>query len=592
MARLKVETFKSGLSNRLARDAFRSRAAQVTLRNQTSFSKANNARVVEQRKVLLTNDIDDSLRHATNPSNSPESRAEVANLGLTAIDNALGDLGPEEHAKLRNDFYQRLAKNSLISAINKGADAEETLNGFRDNKSADPIVSAARQNLTPSDVDKIYGEVLTSTNRTRTLVDRKQKRQRTEIALNFETELKTIVNDLKVSADMADDSVATDFNERSTQMINDAVDAHEGTEESKANLSIELRRIRASQVINIGELQQTAKRKRATDQIGDDLRALVTDVSRDPSQLGNALETLDQTISNNASYLSAAEEEVQREGGREEVIEATINALISKGDVNGARQLFDSTGIAQALTPTMQETFRKKFTDFDNERNAEERKYRNAIELHRKEFGKEPTMREKKIAMGFKGGEELAEKFRKDFEGKSKRFLLLRENFDKVQAAANNVSPAGDVSLIFGFMKMIDPGSVVRESEFATAANTGSIPERVWAQFNRARRGQRLTATQRADFLGQAKNLYQSQEPAQRRLQERFNKLADAYEVPRNRVVVMDLVDQKITDDNNQTNEATISAEGTGIPTSPAASAATKPVMLDASGTVVTEETN
>ena len=590
MARLKVETFKSGLSNRLARDAFRGRAAQVTLRNQTSFLKANNARVVEQRKVLLNNDTDDALTYATNPSNSPESRAEVANLGLRNLDDALRDLGPELHAKLRKDFYQRLAKGSLINAINKGLDAEQTLEDFRTNKSADPVVSAARQNLSPSDVDKIYGEVVTATNRTRTLVDRKQKRQRTEIALNFETELKTILNDLEVNADMADDSVATNFNERSTQMINDAVDAHEGTEESKANLSIELRRIRASQVINVGELQQTAKRKRATGQIGDDLRALVTDVSRDPNQLGNALETLEQTISNNASYLSAAEEEAQREGGQEEIIEATLNSLMSKGDINGARELFNSSGIAQALTPTMQETFRQKFTDFDNERNAEERKYRAKIELHRKEFGTEPTGREKRILMGMKGGDDLAEKFRKDFEAKSKRFLLLRENFDKVQAAANNVSPAGDVSLIFGFMKMIDPGSVVRESEFATAANTGSIPERVWAQFNRARRGQRLTATQRADFLGQAKNLYKSQEPAQRRLQERFNKLADAYEVPRNRVVVMDLVDQKMTDENNQTPESATPSAGTGIDTSTAPSPDTKTIMLNAEGMRLTEE--
>ena len=80
-------------------------------------------------------------------------------------------------------------------------------------------------------------------------------------------------------------------------------------------------------------------------------------------------------------------------------------------------------------------------------------------------------------------------------------------NFRKLLASANDPSPAGDVSMIFAFMKMIDPGSVVRESEFATAANTGSIPVRVWSLYNRIVTGERLTTGQRADFAKQAQNL-------------------------------------------------------------------------------------
>lgn len=80
-------------------------------------------------------------------------------------------------------------------------------------------------------------------------------------------------------------------------------------------------------------------------------------------------------------------------------------------------------------------------------------------------------------------------------------------NYRKLLASANDPSPAGDVAMIFAFMKMIDPGSVVRESEFATAANTGSIPTRVWSLYNRIVTGERLTVTQRADFAKQARNM-------------------------------------------------------------------------------------
>lgn len=41
--------------------------------------------------------------------------------------------------------------------------------------------------------------------------------------------------------------------------------------------------------------------------------------------------------------------------------------------------------------------------------------------------------------------------------------------YQKVQAAAHQPSAANDLSLIFGYMKMLDPGSVVREQEFANA---------------------------------------------------------------------------------------------------------------------------
>jgi len=34
-------------------------------------------------------------------------------------------------------------------------------------------------------------------------------------------------------------------------------------------------------------------------------------------------------------------------------------------------------------------------------------------------------------------------------------------------------------------MKILDPGSVVREGEFATAQNSAGIPERIRAKYNR-----------------------------------------------------------------------------------------------------------
>ena len=57
-------------------------------------------------------------------------------------------------------------------------------------------------------------------------------------------------------------------------------------------------------------------------------------------------------------------------------------------------------------------------------------------------------------------------------------------------------------------MRMQDPGSTVREGEFATAQNAGGIPERVRVMYNNAVRGERLDPKVRADFVTQAEKIH------------------------------------------------------------------------------------
>ena len=76
--------------------------------------------------------------------------------------------------------------------------------------------------------------------------------------------------------------------------------------------------------------------------------------------------------------------------------------------------------------------------------------------------------------------------------------------YGKIQASSTEPSAAGDIALLINYMKMLDPGSVVREGEFATAQNAGGVEARVRATYNNLLRGERLTEGQRADFLASA----------------------------------------------------------------------------------------
>lgn len=98
--------------------------------------------------------------------------------------------------------------------------------------------------------------------------------------------------------------------------------------------------------------------------------------------------------------------------------------------------------------------------------------------------------------------------------------------YNKIQKAASSPSAAGDMSLIFGYMKILDPGSTVREGEFLNAQQAAGFPTRVVNAYNKALKGERLAPDQRADFMNQAGNLYKAQMEIQNQVDSQFGAMA------------------------------------------------------------------
>ena len=63
-----------------------------------------------------------------------------------------------------------------------------------------------------------------------------------------------------------------------------------------------------------------------------------------------------------------------------------------------------------------------------------------------------------------------------------------------------------DVGLVFAIAKVLDPGSVVREGEFATIESSQALMDRIGLQVNRVKRGERLTPAQRQQMLDLAES--------------------------------------------------------------------------------------
>ena len=105
---------------------------------------------------------------------------------------------------------------------------------------------------------------------------------------------------------------------------------------------------------------------------------------------------------------------------------------------------------------------------------------------------------------------EFEAKLRKEYNDQTATFRDVRDAYQRIKASTPDA--VGDLSLIFGYMKMLDPGSVVREGEFANAQNAAGVPEVVRNAWNRALSGERLSDNQRGAFKAQAGKLYQVQE--------------------------------------------------------------------------------
>ena len=62
------------------------------------------------------------------------------------------------------------------------------------------------------------------------------------------------------------------------------------------------------------------------------------------------------------------------------------------------------------------------------------------------------------------------------------------------------------MAAVFLFMKMLDPGSVVRESEFKAAQGTAGAMDQLAIKIEQLKEGSILSADQRKDFLKLAKS--------------------------------------------------------------------------------------
>lgn len=129
---------------------------------------------------------------------------------------------------------------------------------------------------------------------------------------------------------------------------------------------------------------------------------------------------------------------------------------------------------------------------------------------------------------------ERERQIRQEYTQRTADYRAVLAAYDRLAAA--QPTAAGDLSLIFNYMKMLDPGSTVREGEFANAQNATGIEGRIINLYNNVIRGERLSTEQRQEFMSQAQGLAVAAQQSELRAREALMPTVTEYGLEPSRV--------------------------------------------------------
>jgi hypothetical protein len=128
---------------------------------------------------------------------------------------------------------------------------------------------------------------------------------------------------------------------------------------------------------------------------------------------------------------------------------------------------------------------------------------------------------------GFKNEMQLSSAFKG--EPIYKDFSDMRSAYGQVVSSLSQGTPIGDVAGATKVMKLLDPGSVVRESELGIAMAASGRMDRLQNYFSNFMTGQKLTPTQREDFKALSNELYAAAGQAYNQKRDEYKGFGSAY---------------------------------------------------------------
>jgi len=127
-------------------------------------------------------------------------------------------------------------------------------------------------------------------------------------------------------------------------------------------------------------------------------------------------------------------------------------------------------------------------------------------------------------APSFKDAGELRKEY--NANPQIKAFAEVQNAFDQIKTGIEATSAAGDLTAATKFMKLLDPGSVVRDTELGMAMAANGLIDRALAYKDYIAKGTNLSPMQRADFLNVATQLYNAAKSRKDDIENQYSEIA------------------------------------------------------------------
>jgi len=119
-----------------------------------------------------------------------------------------------------------------------------------------------------------------------------------------------------------------------------------------------------------------------------------------------------------------------------------------------------------------------------------------------------------------------------------KNFGEVRSAFNIIDVGLKSKSPAGDLTAATKFMKILDPDSVVRDTELKMAMDATGLVDRAQNYFQRLASGEKLTPNQREDFRNVATQLYKAAESVKLKYDNQYIDIAKSNKLDPSKVIM------------------------------------------------------
>lgn len=131
--------------------------------------------------------------------------------------------------------------------------------------------------------------------------------------------------------------------------------------------------------------------------------------------------------------------------------------------------------------------------------------------------------------LGLKDRVGVEKTLRDDYQSQSKEWQTVANFYQRGlegAKAAEAGNPQGDQTLIYSFMKLQDPTSVVMPGEYATAGSFRGVPEAIIQTYNKAVKGDSLSPQQRANISQQLEAIFRQKANQQIKNETNYRDLA------------------------------------------------------------------